>query len=280
MSYRSHFHYPFVATLVVILHAGFLSYLFPQMAGGRSLIQKIFEPKNNTIKLTDIRRVGVKNGMKTSNMAVPVPKRKNLATPKPKISLEDLAAAVPKVSAGRPGSRPEVGQKKALEAIALKGGSQMRKFLQDSGRGGTDAMDLSESDKSLSGSNVAIKLEVPEGVSPDELNDYELMFYGFQKRTATNYINSLFKNLEAFQKKNPHLNFPMTKDRQIMTGRLTYDEKGNVKQIKMIRWTHDDKLQEFFESVLKDMDVLHNPPHALWEKSGEFSIFFTLQLNG
>ncbi len=72
----------------------------------------------------------------------------------------------------------------------------------------------------------------------------------------------------------------MTENKQVMTGRLTYDEKGNIKQIKMIRWSNEERLQGFFENVLKEMDVLHNPPQALWEKQGEFSIFFSFVVNG
>jgi hypothetical protein len=143
-----------------------------------------------------------------------------------------------------------------------------------------NAMEDSRSNPSLSNSDILVNLEVPEGVNPDELNKYELMFYGFQRRTAMNYINSFFKHLDKFQRENPHKNFPMTDSKQVMTGRLTYDEKGNIKQIKMIRWTNVDQLQGFFENVLKDMDTLHNPPTALWEKSGEFSIFFSLVING
>jgi hypothetical protein len=125
-----------------------------------------------------------------------------------------------------------------------------------------------------------VNLEVPEGVNPDELNKYELMFYGFQRRTAIGYINSFYKNLDKFQRENPHLQFPMTDTKQVMTGRLTYDSQGNIVQIKMIRWSNVDRLQDFFVDVLKDMDTLHNPPQALWEKTGEFSIFFSLVVNG
>ena len=117
-------------------------------------------------------------------------------------------------------------------------------------------------------------------MNPDELNEYELMFYGFQRRTAIGYVNSFYKKLDKFQRENPHIQFPMTDTKQVMTGRLTYDEKGNIKQIKMIRWTNVDRLQGFFEEVLKDMDTLHNPPKPLWSKTGEFSIFFSLVING
>jgi hypothetical protein len=46
----------------------------------------------------------------------------------------------------------------------------------------------------------------------------------------------------------------------------------------MIRWTHVSELQNLFEDIVKDIDQLHNPPKALWEKSGEFSMFYTLEI--
>lgn len=198
------------------------------------------------------------------------------------LSLSDLAAAVkvhPRSQAiVRPGTRPESTKANAIAGIGLKG-PEIKKFLQDS-TGGTPSAAGGDMVQSLSNSNIAVNLEVPEGVSPDELNKYELMFYGFQRRTAIGYVNSFYKNLDEFQRANPHLDFPMTETKQIMTGRLTYDKKGNIKQIKMVRWSNVQKLQDFFLEVLKDMDTLHNPPHALWEKNGEFSIYFSLVVNG
>jgi hypothetical protein len=190
----------------------------------------------------------------------------------------------------RPGTRPESvlpERSKAISAISLKG-SEIQQFLKSSDRPsstvtpGLDAASVSGDPRaaSLSNSDVMINLEVPEGVNPDELNKYELMFYGFQRRTAINYVNSVYKRLDKFRSENPHMDFPMTDTKQVMTGRLTYDEKGNIKQIKMVRWSNVQKLQDYFEGVLKDMDTLHNPPQALWEKTGEFSIFFSLVVNG
>jgi hypothetical protein len=224
--------------------------------------------------------------------------KSNIETAPPKsLTMSDLSVAqVPAVKAQtqpRPGERPEVEKPKGLAAIKLRG-QEMREFAQSNGSSGSmaqrslvngnssNAARLSGDPRtqSLSNSDILVNLEVPEGVNPDELNKYELMFYSFQRRTAINYINSFYKNLNKFQQQNPHLRFPMTESKQVMTGRLTYDEKGNIKQIKMIRWTNVDKLQDFFLDVLKDMDTLHNPPQALWENTGEFSIFFSLVLNG
>lgn len=243
--------------------------------------------KIRNIEDLNIRKVGAKDGDKKIDALASfrrhAPVLNNQVAPPKKaqeLSLKDLSVATASqaTKAPRPGTRPEVAatKAKALTAISLKG-KEMQDFLKSSpsvAASGDPRM------RQLSQSDVLVNLEVPEGVEPDELNKYELMFYGFQRRTAINYINAFFKNLDKFQRENPHLNFPMTENKQVMTGRLTYDEKGNVKQIKMIRWSNEQRLQDFFERVLKDMDTLHNPPQALWKSTGEFSIFFSFVVNG
>jgi hypothetical protein len=291
-------HYPTITLVVLIAHILGMVYGSQSAAKNRQNIQDLLV-RDHAIKLQEFRRVGRKDG--TSQYAmIPTPKIKPSRPTqqlKKQLSLSDLSApsktqtakaqptkaqeaktTAPQTIAARPGTRPDVASgKPAIEAITLRGGTQLKRFSQG---GGSDAMAMSGTDKQLESSNVQVKLEVPEGVPEDQLNEYELKFYSFQKRTAQNYINSLFQNVEEFQKRNPHLHFPMTNAKQVMTGRLTYDEKGNIKQIKMVRWSNDDRVQKLFEEILKDMDTLHNPPHLLWEKTGEFSVFFTLQING
>lgn len=258
------------------------------------------ERNRNPLRIKDIRTIGSRESKRKDSVYVakspsdtkkispemfqpmPAPTTRSEKTP---LTLKDLqenrqtVAAVKKTV--RPGTRPEVAKAtettKTLSAISLKG-SQISKFAQ-----AESAATLSGDPRAatLSNSDILVNLEVPEGVDPDELNKYELMFYGFQRRTAIGYINSFYKHLDKFQRENPHKNFPMTETKQVMTGRLTYDSKGNIVQIKMVRWSNVDQLQDFFVDVLKDMDTLHNPPQALWEKNnGQFSIHFSLVING
>ncbi|MES2527483.1 MAG: hypothetical protein V4598_10365 [Bdellovibrionota bacterium] len=260
------------------------------------------ERKNNTpLKIREIRTIGSRDSKRRDSVYVaktpgevktistdmwrpatpPSPQMKSPPTKRP-MSLADLQDNRPVIAKKtvRPGTRPEVAKAsdttKTLSAISLKG-EQIHKFAQSE-----NAATLSGDPRAatLSNSDILVNLEVPEGVNPDELNKYELMFYGFQRRTAIGYINSFYKHLDKFQRENPHKNFPLTETKQVMTGRLTYDKAGNITQIKMVRWSNVDQLQDFFVDVLKDMDTLHNPPQALWEKNGEFSIFFSLVING
>jgi hypothetical protein len=248
------------------------------------------ESTPSTLRIRDIRTVGsrdskLKHFPMEANKGVRKPldqqKPNAIQPPKQDISLKDLSLDKPQALServARPGTRPETTAErgKAISAISLKG-RQIREFMQGSP---VSASAGDPRSNSLARSDVLVNLEVPEGVNPDELNKFELMFYGFQRRTAINYINAFYKNLSKFERENPHKTFPLTDSKQVMTGRLTYDERGNVKQIKMVQWSNVEGLQDFFVEVLKDMDTLHNPPQALWEKTGEFSIYFSLIVNG
>lgn len=287
---------PILIALVAIVHLFLFFVTLPKIS------PKVAQNKTSHVgtpfKIRDLRTVGAREAKrKDSVYAFKGKEAQEVAKSAPEVrenlSLKDLAEQVSVAKAEkapqpqktqkssqttplRPGKKPEQ-QKTALEAIKLRG-DQMRNYannqpVREAFRGDPRAAGLNTSD-------ISVNLEVPEGVSPDELNKYELMFYGFQRRTAINYINSFYKNLEKFRQANPHLQFPMTQDMQVMTGRLTYDEKGNIKKIKMVQWSNIDKLQNFFVDVLKDMDTLHNPPQALWEETGEFSIYFSLIVNG
>lgn len=304
---RFKINFPVVLFTVMIAHALLLiSYqAFPNL---NDMISK--QSNNNTItplKIRDIRTIGardskIKSSTYLSHSQNPfdriskdkIGNSKNTVksdVAKKPLSFSDLTVAkmpqvtkTPAAPQVRPGTRPGVmpERAKAINAISLKG-SQIQEFARSQGVASASSASQLSGDprvRSLNNSDILVNLEVPEGVNPDELNEYELMFYGFQRRTAIGYVNSFYKHLDKFQRENPHLQFPLTETKQIMTGRLTYDEKGNIKQIKMIRWTNVDRLQGFFEEVLKDMDTLHNPPKPLWSKTGEFSIFFSLVING
>lgn len=275
-------NYPVILIAVLLLHAFFLSF-----QDIKKWKKELAQPERNSkpLNILDIRTIGSKDS-KVKSLASFRRKAPKLDNSLKDLSLKDLSLPAKSAKAAknlpRPGTRPEVftDKTKAINAISLKG-SQIQKFAQSSAVT-TDAQSMSGDPRahSLAKTDILVNLEVPEGVNPDELNKYELMFYGFQRRTAMNYVNSFYKNLDKFNRENPHQTFPMTEQKQVMTGRLTFDEKGNIKQIKMIRWTNVDRLQDFFVDVLKDMDTLHNPPQALWKKTGEFSIFFSFVVNG
>lgn len=295
---RLRINFPVIFFTVLAVHAFFIgTKTFESIS--TSVKNQSREKDQTPLRIKDIRTVGKRDG-KSHNMADLLQMRKGQPVPRPmktpssplspstpvlpkSLALSDLQENRPVMPKKlvRPGTRPEIAKSaiektKTLSALSLKG-NQIQKFVQ-----GENAVALSGDPRAaaLNNTDVLVNLEVPEGVDQDELNKYELMFYSFQKRTATGYINNFYKHLDKFQRENPHMTFPMTDQKQTMTGRVTYDSKGNITQIKMIRWSNEQRLQNFFEDVLKDMDTLHNPPQALWERTGEFSIFFSLVLNG
>ncbi len=280
-------NFPVILFTVVTIHALLMGVKNIDLLS-QAMKNQSRDKNRNPLRIRDIRTVGSRESKTRNLIPQMLPKK---GTPevvktnseKKSLSFSDLQmnqTSIPN-KLMRPGTRPEVAKTaiektKSLSAISLKG-NEIHRFAD-----AQSAANLSGDPRAaaLQNSDILVNLEVPEGVNPDELNKYELMFYGFQRRTAIGYINSFYKNLDQFQRENPHLQFPMTDTKQVMTGRVTYDSKGNIVQIKMIRWSNQERLQDFFVEVLKDMDTLHNPPQALWEKSGEFSIFFSLVLNG
>lgn len=127
--------------------------------------------------------------------------------------------------------------------------------------------------------NVNFDLVVPKGVKEDELNKHEMVFYSFRRRTALAYVNSFYKELNNFERKNPHLQFPLTQSKQEIAGKITYDKNGDILKIETLKWTQINQLQNFFMDVLKNMSSLPNPPKEVINKKEEFEINFVLTLN-
>ena len=242
--------------------------------------------KPHQFKIDSIRTVGEKN--KKSKNLVHVPKQIQSNSEKTKtakgkdLNLSDLSAQntviakTPPPKQERPEENPQesLKKKKPIDALSLNN-KTVKNFMKDTPNAGSSG----EYARAFGQSNVLVELEVPEGVPEDELNKYELVFYSFRKRTALNYVNSFYNELTDFQSSNPHLRFPMTEDRESMTGRITYDKDGNIVRIKMLRWTNKEKLQDFFLHVLKNMNSLPNPPEVII-KDGQFHVYYSLTVNG
>ena len=128
-------------------------------------------------------------------------------------------------------------------------------------------------------SGVSVQMEVPKGVSIDELNEMEMMFYTFQKRSAIQYVHSILRTIDSYELKYPHLKFPLTKQKERLLSKLTFDENGNVVRIQILSHASSEQLAHFFETVLRDMGSLPNPPRALFKASTEFSILYALAID-
>ncbi len=288
VSIRIKLNYPVVLIAVLLLHAlliflkavpGMSTAEFAAQENEKPTVINLRQVKTNAVRHPNI--IPQESVINASAPKAPAPNKPKQE--KRSLSLEDFSASKVVESSPslpvlkRPGTRPEVRLKSAraeMNKISLKS-KEFKEVSRAFPSGGISISDMMSGAQKVS--DAVVSIEVPEGIEPDQLNEYELMFYSFQKRTAMNYINSILKNIDQFQKKYPNYRLP-SQGRITMTARINYDPEGNVKQIKMIRWTHINEVQSLFEDIVKNIDQLHNPPKALWQRDGEFAMFYTLEI--
>lgn len=259
--------FPAILIAVMVLHASFLGFK------GLPKLDLIFFKKDSRTVL-NIRRVKTPKLVSNTLNNVPVRDIKSSASApaKGKMSFRDFAILQAEADKKiRPGSRPEPITKKAISQISMQDKS-FKDYAKSYPSGVADVTGLKVGGFKIS--DAVIGIENPDGVEPDELNQNELVYYGFQKRMLVGLITSIMKEAEKFSVK--HRNYKLDPNTKLhMTARLTYDGEGNVKQIKMIRWTHLDEIQGVFEESMKNMNRLNNPPKMLWTKNGEFNVFYS-----
>lgn len=147
-----------------------------------------------------------------------------------------------------------------------------QEMMKQLGPGSTNAQIANKSD-------IQVHFEPPEGVSQDELNSVEKMFYSFQKRTFEGYFNSFITTYNRVIQLRPQLRRTLNSEVHHLTGRVTFDRSGNIVAIKILRWSQDDNLQKLFEETLKEIKSLPNPPNAIIGKDEQFNIYYQLKIN-
>jgi hypothetical protein len=220
-------------------------------------------------KVLNIRRIGEEKGSKENLLFLKKKLKQNKKSPQLKnLAFNDLP--FPNVDKNK-----KVSDKKKLIKTLNIPQRDIKKFLKSTPPG---HLSPSQALQAMSETDVNIKLEVPKGIKEDELNKHELVFYSFQKRTVLAYINSFQKELNAFERKNPHLRFPLTRDKQKLAGRVIYDRNGDILKIETLQWTKIKKLQDMFMNVLNNMSSLPNPPKEILDDE-QFAINFVLTIN-
>lgn len=285
----------FLALVMLICHVTALYVVKPRFASDALERIQEFHPANKAIKIQmpKVRTLGQKDGSKKNNVLVTQKTAKQFDKSKP-IDPFKAAASMnkpfrptrrsnPTKSAGeykQPSARPGSAAATKVNSTTLERLSSTSRSVQEVAQSTTQVAGQATIANSpiLSKSNVNMQVEVPEGVAADELNEYELMFYGFQKRMMEKYLGSIMLQVREYERKFPHKSL-IPSGRHIMTGRVTFDSSGNIKQIKMVRWTQAQGLQSLFEDVLKSMDSVPNPPKKLWNKEGDFVVFYNLTVN-
>lgn len=286
-----------VLSVVTLLHLGFL-------ASRHQIAQPSFDEVANKQQLPmfklqpipQIRTIGKKDGSKRNSVLV-TPKNIAKVARKPMDPFKAAAAlnqpSMKKPSPAKKLTQPDPTTRQASARRAENGAmpyrpatrpsalaqlSQGSQRVQDAAPPQAGGQAAAVNSPLLSKSSVNMQVEVPEGVAEGELNEYELKFYGFQKRMMEKYISAIMLQVRDFERRHPHKAL-VPEGKHIMTGRVTFDPEGNIKQIKMVRWSKADGLQEMFDEVLKAMDSVPNPPKLLWDKQGEFTVFYNLTVN-
>jgi hypothetical protein len=255
-------------------------------------MRRIQELQKTAVQLIDrrempkIRKIGEKDGKGLNNVLVNKGVRKGLDRAKPNpfaaVAPRPQARTTPlvekerlaKPSRSQPNPYRPTTRPSALDQLALKA-EPVKQVAARTQHAGTAALSGSPT---LSKSLMNMQVEVPEGVAADELNQFELQFYGFQKRLVSKYLNSIELQVREYEKRFSIQTLGVA-GKHTMTGRVTFDSDGNIKQIKMVRWTQADKLQSLFEDILKSMIALPNPPKMLRNTNGEFVVFYTLTVD-
>lgn len=161
---------------------------------------------------------------------------------------------------------PFIDRASALDQMGLKSD-----ILQRMGRG--PGVDVARR------GNMFMRLEPPEGLSPDELNTIEKIFYGFQVRVFENYIRALILSYNDLAPRKPQLQESLRRNNYTLSGRVTFDREGNVVAIRITRWTNHSDVQELFESSLQKINKIPNIPKDLIGERDEFNIYYILQIN-
>lgn len=124
-----------------------------------------------------------------------------------------------------------------------------------------------------------IGISPPEGVSIDQLNSTEKMYYSFQKRIFESYVSSFLTSYQRMLVQRPLLKRDLGGSLHQMTGRIIFDAQGNIVSVKIIKSSLSDEVHLLFEQTLLNIRSMPNPPKTLLSKDGEFSIYYQLMIN-
>jgi hypothetical protein len=125
-----------------------------------------------------------------------------------------------------------------------------------------------------------VKFIPPKGVTQDELNEFEKVFYSFYKRIAIKYINTVNATLIEQLSDKPYFENTLRQHRPaVLTAMIKYDAQGNAEMIKILKSSHNDDVHNIFEKVLRKMDKIPNVTTKLRDKDGKYTAFFQIGLN-
>ena len=127
--------------------------------------------------------------------------------------------------------------------------------------------------------NLGAEFMPPQGLPLDELNSLERKFYAFKRRVNQYYVATFMQTYQHFLLAHPNFNdYLATLNSQQLTGRLTYDEQGNLMATKIQRWSDDDLLESLFEQVLAKLSTIQNIPREFLNHEQQLVIYYNFYL--
>lgn len=120
----------------------------------------------------------------------------------------------------------------------------------------------------------------PKGITPDQLNEFEKVFYAFYKRVAIQYINSVQISVRNRVNERPYVqNTLMAAEAQELKAVIRYDELGNAEIVKILSSSKNDDIHKIFEDALGKMDKIPNIVKDLKDEDGKYYAIFSLSIN-
>ena len=238
-------------------------------------IQKISKRELQDIR--KLRTIGVKNGKK--EFSIPIVKKKVKNNFK-KLSLDKYKYIEAKSSKNKKPQKSNPLKSKELNGSFYKysGFRPKKRSIDNQFKNLKNNSFTPEDSLLLKHSNIDIIFEPPEGISEDELNSFEKIYYSFQKRSFEKYVSSYIKSFNEILLKKPYAKQLILGDRHKLTGKVTFDKDGNIISVKILKWSNNDDVQKLFEKTLTGINKLSNPPKNITQK-GKFSLYYSLTIN-
>lgn len=123
-----------------------------------------------------------------------------------------------------------------------------------------------------------LQFDPPEGIEESELNTVEKIFYSFQRRTYTSYVTTFISNYHSMSFQRSKLKRILERETHDLTGRVVFNEDGDVISIRILKGSPSEDVQDLFEKTLKDLK-LPNPPRDLLRQDKQFVIYYRLKIN-
>jgi len=127
--------------------------------------------------------------------------------------------------------------------------------------------------------NMAADILPPPGLPLDELNSLERKFYAFRKRVYQYYLTTFFQTYQHTLLIYPNLEQDLAKlEPQELSGRLTYDQQGNLLAMQIQHWSNDEPLENLFEEVLGQLTTIPNIPQEFLDHEQQLVIYYHFYL--